>query len=111
MYKNVAEPKCTMLLAQTSFDRLNQSIDIVTERAANLFYNGEYKTSIIILNESVLISVSIRFAFILIRYFFIYRILKNDPYHCPALIILIGCYIELKEHSSKCLDCKWLQLH
>lgn len=65
---------------QICFERLKNSLDIITERAANLFYNGEYKKCINVLNE----------------------ILKNDPYHCPALIILIGCLIELKDHSSEC---------
>lgn len=50
--KNATETKqCVPVLANVSFDRLNQSIDIITERAAYLFYNGEYKNSISILNE------------------------------------------------------------
>lgn len=50
--KNTAETKqCVPVSANVSFDRLNQSIDIITERAAYLFYNGEYKNSISILNE------------------------------------------------------------
>lgn len=52
MYKNSSEAKSFVSIpAPTSFERLEQSIDIVTERAAHLFYNGEYKNCINILNE------------------------------------------------------------
>lgn len=67
------------LSVQVGLDRLDQSIDIVTEKAGNLFYNSEYKSCIKVLDE----------------------ILKADPYHCPALIILIGCLMELKEYNSE----------
>lgn len=36
---------------QMCFERLKNSLDIVTERAAILFYNGEYKKCINVLNE------------------------------------------------------------
>lgn len=29
------------------------------------------------------------------------RVLKVDPYYCPALIILVGCLMELKENNSE----------
>lgn len=32
---------------------------------------------------------------------FIFRILKTDPYHCKALTVLVGCLMELKEHTSE----------
>lgn len=51
-FKNSNETKqCVPMSASVSFDRLNQSIDIVTERAAHLFYNGEYKNCIDVVNE------------------------------------------------------------
>lgn len=51
-FRNSNETKqCTPISASVGFDRLNQSIDIVTERAAHLFYNGEYKNCIDIVNE------------------------------------------------------------
>lgn len=51
-YRSTSESKSFVpISAQLGFDRLNQSIDIITERAAHLFYNGEYKNSIGILNE------------------------------------------------------------
>lgn len=37
--------------AQIGFERLKNSLDIVTERASNSFYNGEYKKCINVLNE------------------------------------------------------------
>lgn len=67
------------LPVQVGYDRLEQSIDIVTEKAGQLFYNSEFKKCITVLDE----------------------ILKTDPYHCPALVILIGCLMELKEYNSK----------
>lgn len=36
---------------QVCFERLKNSLDIITERAGNLFYNGEYKKCINVLNE------------------------------------------------------------
>lgn len=52
IYKNSTDTKSIVTIpAQVTFKRLEQSIDIVTERAAYLFYNGEYKTCINILNE------------------------------------------------------------
>lgn len=90
---------------QICFERLKNSLDIVTERAANLFYNGEYKKCINVLNEyENYFKIFSHMLMKLNRWnlnFFLRRILKNDPYHCPALIILIGCLIEMKDHSSK----------
>lgn len=98
-----------LIAAQVSFERLDQSIDIITERAANLFYNGEYKNCIGILNELVnsfrvfifFLCITITLDVMTNATNFNNSILKNDPYHCPALIIFIGCLIELKEYSSK----------
>lgn len=52
VYRNSTETKSvTLIPSQVSFERLEQSIDIVTEQAASLFYNGEYKNCINVLNE------------------------------------------------------------
>lgn len=39
------------LPVQLGCDRLNQSVDIITEQAGYLFYNSEYKNCIDVLDE------------------------------------------------------------
>lgn len=52
IYKNSTETKSVVSIpAQVSFERLDHSIDTLTERAAHLFYNGEYKNCINKINE------------------------------------------------------------
>lgn len=52
MYKHSHLSKSSASVpAQICFERLKNSLDMVTERAANAFYNGEYRKCVNILNE------------------------------------------------------------
>lgn len=88
---------------QVGCDRLERSVDLITEQASALFYNSEYKNCVEVLDE---LSQYLEWFQFLKKchfriMFFSSRIFKADPYHGPALVILIGCLIEMKEFSSR----------
>lgn len=68
----------TALNLSTALQRLEKSVDVMSAQAEKLFYNGEHKKSLKIIED----------------------ILKRDIYHTRSLTVKIECLMELKETTS-----------
>lgn len=69
MYKRTNVSKCQATVSvQICFERLKKSLDIVTEQAANLFYNGEYKKCVNAVDEYELIHYKTLYLFSLLTF-------------------------------------------
>lgn len=68
----------TPLNLSTALQRIEDSVDVMSAQGERLFYNGEYKKSLKIIDE----------------------ILKRDIYHTRSLTVKIECLMELKETTS-----------
>lgn len=62
----------------TAMSRLDESVDVMSAKAERLFYLGQYKKSLRIINE----------------------VLKRDIYHTKSLTVKIECLVDLKETTS-----------
>lgn len=78
--KKSAKPRgcVTPLNLSVALQHLDSSVDVMSSQAEKLFYNGEYKKSLKIIDG----------------------ILKRDIYHTRSLTVKIECLVELKETTS-----------
>ncbi|XP_063704150.1 cell division cycle protein 16 homolog [Culicoides brevitarsis] len=76
--KSTKRSLLTAISLQTALTRLNQSVDVMSAQAEKLFYNGEYKKSLKVIDD----------------------ILKRDIYHTRSLTVKIECLMELKETTA-----------
>lgn len=90
-------------------DRLRHNLDIQVAEAERLYYNCDYHQCFSLTDRFVTIvfssffsEYSCHYLLIILHYyiFFVFSLLKKDPYHSGCLPVHIACLVELKKTNG-----------